>query len=240
MILTSEQYRLLSSYIGYGVVNKPLICFFGNESGCAPMKIDDYLPMFFKNLETMKNNTLDDIYDLPVSSIFLQFIARLMLAIEHKDEKWFGELTGPGKAFINNYIMTRFSKEDTCVFNLRPLPRPTERVWPYENINEKEYYKNWNFLTKTSRSDEFKDLRMNIFKEKFAQLNETLIIGVGDKENKKAFFEKIYDCEFTQFSNFYYNSQHKIILSNYFDFKHGIKLTGLQTLYRFIKSNQLV
>jgi hypothetical protein len=138
--------------------------------------------------------------------------------------------------------MTRFCKENTCVFNLRPLPRPTERVWPYSNIDENEYIKNWNFVTKRPRSDDYKDIRMTSFKTGFEQIKGTIIIGIGDKENKKAFFETMYNCQFEKldFINSYYNKEHKIILSNYFDNKQGIKLSGLRNLYDFIIQSHLI
>lgn len=257
MILSNENYKLLSSYIGYGIIDKPLICFFGNESGTAQMTVDDYIPKFIKDLNTweitqFKENKfegfiLKQIYDLPVSSIFLQFIARLMLAIEYKDDKWFGSLSGSGITFANNYIVNRFNRENTCVFNLRPLPRPNQKItWPYLNINENNYNSNYNFISKNSKTDEFKEIRMNAFKNGFEQIKETLIIGIGNKTNKRAFFQTIYPT--IQFQELilndkieiYYSEFPKIILANYFDNVSGIKLSGLKEMYNFIQNNNLL
>ena len=257
MILTTEQYKLFSSYIGYGVLNKPLICFFGNESGTGQQTVDNYIPKFIKDLNTwetiqfkedkINGFVLKHIYDLPVSSIFLQFIARLMLAIEYKDDKWFGSLSGSGIAFVNNYIVNRFNRENTCVFNLRPLPRPNQKIaWPYLNINETNYNSNYNFINKNSKTDEFKEIRMNAFKNGFKQIKGTLIIGVGNKTNKRAFFQTLYPT--IQFKELilndkleiYYSKECKIILSNYFDNISGIKLSGLREMYYFIKDNNLL
>lgn len=243
MILTTEQYKILASYIGYGVMNKPLICFFGNESGTGGMTTDTYIPKFIKDLQTWDKYVfkgggfvLSAIHDLPVSSIFLQFIGRLMLAIEHKDENWFGSLSTSGISFLNNYIINRFNKENTCVFNLRPLPRPTERIWPYENIDERHYINSYNFKLKRPVTDEFKEIRMNAFKNGFVQIGDALIIGIGDKENKKLFFENLFKCSFLLFENMYICKDPNIILCNYFDNKHGIGLLGLQKLYRYIST----
>jgi hypothetical protein len=148
------------------------------------------------NFFTNGGFVLNNISDLPVSSIFLQFIARFMLAIEHSDEKWFGSLSGSGVSLLNNYILNRFNQEDTCVFNLRPLPRPTERLWPYENIGQKDYIKNYNFLLKKPSSDSFKEIRINSLKNGFKQIDGSLVIGIGDKENKRAFFETLFGYKF--------------------------------------------
>jgi len=128
MVLNDDDYKLLSSYVGYGVIEHPLICFLGNESGTGGMSVDNYIPKFINNLNTWETNqfkkdkldgfVLKTINDLPVSSIFLQFISRLMLGIECHNEQWFYSLSGSGKAFLNNYIINRFAKENTCIFNL--------------------------------------------------------------------------------------------------------------------------
>ncbi len=46
MFLSPEHYIILSSYIGYGIMNHPKICFFGNESGTGGMTVEDYVPKF--------------------------------------------------------------------------------------------------------------------------------------------------------------------------------------------------
>ena len=219
MELLENEYKLLCSYIGYGVVNQPRICFFGNESGTGGMYIDDYIPKFIKDLEysvQLKHALiLPKINDLPVSSVFLQFISRLLLAIEQNDVVWFEILSKIDVVNLNYYILNRFNKENTCVFNLRPLPRPTERVWPYSTVNKKDYIKSYNFCLKHPHINRFKQIRMQSLYDGFEQIKNTLIIGIGDKENKKKFFEELYECSFIKINDFYYEKYRKIILSNY-------------------------
>jgi hypothetical protein len=247
MELLKNDYKLLCSYIGYGVIKEPHICFFGNESGTGGMHTTDYIPKFLKDLQKtihIKSAAiLPEINDLPVSSVFLQFIARLLLAIEQNEIMWFETLSSYDKidvVSLNYYIINRFNKENTCVFNLRPLPRPTERVWPYSSVNEKDYIKSYNFCLKRPLTNEFKQIRIQALYDGFEQIKDTLIIGIGDKENKRKFFEQLYQCSFKKIYDFYYDEKHNIILSNYFDNKNGIGLNGLKHLYNFIIGNSII
>jgi hypothetical protein len=80
---------------------------------------------------------------------------------------------------------------------------------------------------------------------KFFQRTNSIIIGVGEKKNKRAFFEKQYP--FIKFheakldsTTIYFNIDEKIILADYFNSRNGIKLEGLKDLYKFLTSRKFV
>lgn len=239
--ISKEEYSLLNRYIGQGKHDASLV-FFGNEPGTSGLGILDTI----KYLKTAKNKPIGngflihESYSHPTSSDFARFISRLCLGLENKDDRWFGELSQTGNVAINQHIMKPISEKNICLINLRPLPRPTQDTWVYSNINKKDYQRKWNFTLKGHYSDNFKDERLQILKSFFKLRGDSLIIGVGDKENKRAFLEKLFPNKFhtAQLDNhtIYFEPKLKIILSNYFNNRNGIKLKGLKDLYNFIVS----
>jgi hypothetical protein len=254
MILTSRQKYILNQCLGGGPLDRASVLIFGNELGTLETG----------NLETTINKFISDwesgrkfhagigfltlnIGSPPVNSTFLQFIARLMLALNHKDERFFDKLTDEGKVFLNNYIMNELFKTDTAIINLRPLPQSTERHWGYEDIDEKEYYKMFNFMLSRSSSNPWRNLRVQNMKKAFeiAFSKKCLVLGIGDKNNKKAFFEKEMKVEFeskmlNEDVEVYVSFNPKIILSNYYDNRNGIRLSGLKEIYNFILENKMM
>jgi hypothetical protein len=128
---------------------------------------------------------------------------------------------------------------------LKPYPQHTERSWEYDNIDEKGYYRQYNFTLKNHTSDKYRDLRIGAMKEAFVMCKNALILGSGDKENKKAFFQMIYpsikfeEIVLSEKLKIYFSRYPKIILSNYYDNRSGIRLDGLKCLYNFIIDNSL-
>lgn len=252
MILTNQQFDLLNRCIGGGPINEASIVIFGNELGTADGGTTE---------QTIKNFEIDwtkgpmiqtgegfvslNIGTPPASSTFLRFISRLALALRHKEDRFFDELTNTGKVLINNYITTELYRTDTAIINLKPLPQSTERHWDYENINEKEYHKQYNFGLKKRPSDTWSDLRLQSIKSGFELAKNSLILGSGNKQNKKAFLETIFpSIKFEEISlsdknQIYAAKNPKVILSNYYDYRNGIKLSGLKEIYHFILSNNL-
>lgn len=251
MIMTPDILMWLHRSIGQGPINDSSLIIFGNEFGSARGhgSTEDSINQFineFKTRKLLKINegfTVLDIDQPPVTSSFLQFVSRLSLALQHNDDRFFGELSSEGKAFLNDYIMNKLYRKNEAVINFRPLLQPTENHWPYENISESAYYKLYNFTLKNNITNKYKEIRVKILKEAFNMIKkDAIILGSGDKENKRAFFETIYpEIKFSEKKlndtyKIYYssNTNKKIILSNYFD-NRTLGLDNLRDLYYFIK-----
>jgi len=242
--ISKEEYSLLNRYLGQGRPDASLV-FFGNEPGTSQLSIKntiDYLTLSPKTL--IKTGFLiDESYAKPTTSDFARFISRLTLALKHKDDRWVDNLSTLGKIAINDHICKSNLDKDICLVNLRPLPRPTQDTRVYSNIDVKGYNKLWNFTLKRHYTDFHKEERVYALKEFFDQTSG-LIIGVGEKENKKRFFEtlypkiKFYAAELDN-HKIYFNPG-KIILSNYFNNRNGIKLSGLKDLFKFIISRKYI
>jgi hypothetical protein len=102
----------------------------------------------------------------------------------------------------------------------------------------------WNFHLKRHYSDPEQQLRLEAFNT-FFKSRTGLVIGIGEKENKRKFFEKIYPkIKFIKGDlpshTIYYDTKHKIVLSNYFNSRNGIKMKGLRELYYFLISKNLI
>jgi hypothetical protein len=261
MKLSKEQYELLNAYIGQGNFTSAHYVFFGNEFGLSESAtILTYLTRIKSYI--LKNNiyVLNDKWEngfmlteadcAPVKSIFIQFISRLILALESNNDKWFNKLSIEDKLILNYYIEKRLNREDECIINLRPLPRSTERVWPYDNISQKDYIKTYNFLLKNGLSESLRIhcdqkstlvnhlgfTRTEILQKLFKNLDNKILIGIGDKRNKRKFIESIYpDIIFKEQNKMFISHKPKIILSDYFDNKNGIGLEGLHNVFKIIK-----
>ena len=226
MILTTKEQEILIKHIGGGPIKTASILVFGNELGTA----QGHTAQTFIN---------EELTTIPLNSSFLQFISRMALACRFNDDTYYDKLNVYQNTLLYHYMQYELYKTDTAIINLRPLPRGTGKTWPYENINEKEYYKQYNYNQSRSSCD---TLRTSILKEAFNEVTG-LILGAGDKHNKKAFFEYIYPT--IKFENIKLESglqifvcyQPKIILSNYYSSFRGIGLSGLKEIYHFAIQN---
>jgi len=263
--ISKEDKDMLYQYIGIGWPDAKMIIL-GNEPGLASRDLSFTLDKIRKISgsgsglawgggvfsDVRMAYTINEAYANPTTSEFARFITRLSLAIEHKDERFLGELSIAGKAKINDYIYRPLRERNVALLNLRPLPRPTEDTWIYKGIDKKEYNKEWNFrLKRHQMTDRGKERMWGIrdFTRWETRNNlDNIVIGVGDKENKKAFYEKVFhyedDFEFHKANldshSIYFNLKHKIILSDYFNSRNGIKLRGLRELYNFLLSRKLI
>jgi len=254
MTLTNEQLGILFRCIGGGPIDKAKILVFGNELGTAEGG---------GNTETTINKFINDwkshpvlrigkgfvpihIGLLPVNSVFLQCVSRMALAIRHKEPRFFDVLTGEGRAVLNKYILEELYRTETAVINLRPLPRSTERHWDYTNVNESSYQNLFNFTLYRKQDDPWKQLRMEAMKSAFQLAKNSLILGSGDRHNKKAFLEIIYPG--VQFKNvslpndiqIYVSESPRIVLSNYYSPYTGLGLDGLKILYNYMAEKNIV
>jgi len=250
MILTEDQLLMLNKCVAQGPIDKASVVIFGNEFGTAGGEgdtercVNRFMHEFAtrKLLQIGEGFSTIEIDSPPVNSTFLQFISRFMLARKYKDERFFGELSEEGKVVLNKYIMYDLYRKDSAIINLRPLPRHTERHWDYSNIDEKEYNRQYNFSLKKPLNDKYKEIRLTAMKEAFQLAKNALILGSGDKDNKKKFFETIYpDIKFEEYIllgnvKIYVSEFPKIILSNYYDHRSGVGLNGLKEIYRFVNT----
>ncbi len=250
--ISEEDKNLLYRYIGQGSPDSKLIIF-GNEPGLAGSSVNKTIECV-KNLahepawrvsdEPTSEFMIKESYINPTTSEFARFSARLKLAIDYKDSRWVKELSKSGIAAINQHICTPINEKSMALINLRPLPRHTQDDWVYSNVGRKDYLREWNFLLKRPVNRSLQTLKRQQALKEFILSSDrhvsSLIIGVGEKENKKAFIEKMIGEKSSfikvdlESHSIYYNSELKIILSGYFNNRNGIKLKGLQELFCFI------
>jgi len=248
MILTNEQILGLHRHIGYGPIDKAHFIFFGNEPGINISKgIENSIHSLMEKYKTRKLLTIGqgfsvlEIDDPPVSSTFLQFISRFMLALRYKDDRFFESLSKEGISFLNNYIINELNRTETALINLRPFPQSTERNWHYSNVVEQEYQKLFNFTLISSHDNIYKTIRLSIMNKAFEMVKNSFIIGIGDKDNKRTFLNLMYpEIKFSEILldgnlKIYFSKKPNIILSNYWDTRN-IGLSGLKQIYNFINS----
>jgi len=254
MILTTKQYNILTRCIGGGPLEKAKIVVFGNELGTAEAggNLEKTIESFIKTWKTnpvlkLKEGFVPTVTgSLPVNSIFLQNVSRMALAIRHKEPRFFGNLSGEGRAVLNRYITEELYKTETAVINLKPLPQTTERTWEYSNINEKEYQSLYNFTLKRPLSSVWKELRIAVMKEAFERVKDSLILGSGAKYNKKAFLEKVFEniifekVTLNDKLEIFVSKYPKIILSNYYSSYSGVGLDGMKQIYFYLINNNMV
>lgn len=243
--ISKEKQILLNQHLGQGKPNASLVFFDSDpETPHYPIKnIIDFLILTSPKYKCGDGFTIDEAYSHPTTSDSARFISRLTLAIKHKDSRWVNNLSNLGNISINKHIFESNNNKDICLINLRPLPYHTRDTWVYSNINIKEYNKTWNFTLKRQVIDELKTNRISYFKS-FFEYSLGLIIGVGDKENKKKVLEQIYPkIKFEEIDlithKVYFSKDHAVILSDHFNNRNGIKLEGLRHLYNFIIDNKL-
>jgi len=252
MYLDTLHRYLLYNNLGHGNLNTSRIIFLGNEPGLAASTAEQFVENLKTKVETNSVNLIGETWrdgfllktegEAPVTSVFVQFIARLMMALREKEEYWFYNLTFADRIKLNNYILTEFHKTESSTVNIRPLPRPTEDLWIYQNVSEKGYKKEFDFSIQGYERGVAPYERFMKIKKVLELSNREIIIGVGDKRNKELFFKYLYpDIEFKEliFSPhrpFLWNKEKNIVLSDYFDNRSGIKLEGLRILYQIIRN----
>jgi len=254
MTLSNEQLDILFRCVGGGPIDKAKILVFGNELGTAEgggnteVTINKFVNDWTSKptLKVGPGFVTTSIGQMPVNSVFLQCISRMALAIRYKEDRFFDQLTGEGRAVLNKYILEELYRTETAVINLKPLPQSTERHWDYNNVNESKYHKLFNFNLYNAPDSPWKQLRLSVMKEAFKICQNALILGSGDKHNKKTFLKLMYpEVEFEDIIlenniQIYVSKKPKIILSNYYSPYTGLGLDGLKILYHYIEKSGLI
>ncbi|MNW32989.1 MULTISPECIES: hypothetical protein [Paenibacillus] len=154
----------------------------------------------------------------PPASPFLEFQARMLLHFEQKDQNWFNVK----KNLLNNqwnqiqelkeHLYSNKTKIKAGLVDWRPLPRPTEDVWPYDGIDEKKYISafklanaNLKKITELNNGklakeelDEYSKMlwnRAELIRKVFVTFPFSTLIGVGDMNAKKKLLEFIFRNE---------------------------------------------
>jgi len=201
---------------------------------------------FIKHLEGHKLILKSNSENGRINSPFLQFISRIVRALEGKSGKWFApkDHCDVWEEIVNN----EFYSESAQLVDIRPLPRANESAWPYENIHERNYL---NGFKNVKSKDEFVQKLIN---QKVESIQEQIrsykklkyIVAPGAASMKKKFLELIFpDTKFTAIEvktsrkkMTYFVGQTgkiKIIICPFFDSKNGVGYEGLERVYLHLK-----
>ncbi len=247
MNISSEQLKTLLNHRGYGVgeqdPDKVQTLIIGNESGIGnASNVEEYL----KHLEGKDFIKKRNSEHGRIHSPFLQFISRIVQALENKSGKWFAAKyqCDVWEEIVNNH----FYSETAQLVDVRPLPRPNESVWPFENIQEGKYLNGFNNL---QSKDEFVQELIN---QKVYAIQEQIrsyknlkhIIAPGAATMKKKFLELVFpemkfsaiEVKTSKKTMTYYlgeTGKIKIIVCPFFDSKNGIGYEGLERVFELLK-----
>jgi hypothetical protein len=232
---------------GYGVgeedSNKVQTLIIGNESGIGNAS---NVEEFIKHLEGKEFIHKSNSEHGRIHSTFLQFISRIVRALEGKPGKWYAP---KDLCDVWEEIQKRhFYSETAQLVDIRPLPRPNESVWPYENIHERNYLNGFkNLKSKDEFVQELINQKVHSIQEQIRSYkNLRFIIAPGAATMKKKFLELVFpDMKFTAVevrtsrkTMTYYvgdSGKIKIIVCPFFDSKNGIGYEGLERVFELLK-----
>jgi len=157
----------------------------------------------------------------------LDFQGRILLHLHEPDKDWFQEKPWYQKhntdslELIEDTAKSLYGssrKYKAALLDWRPLPRPTEDVWPYANIDEKKYmgaFKlNKKYLKKVTPALKSKDTsnldkydmilykRIKTIERAITSFSFPLLVAAGDPKSKMALFELIlsdYNIKFDEY-----------------------------------------
>jgi hypothetical protein len=273
-----DSIKKLIRFCGYGNFASANVVFLGNEEGLGGGEISDEIRKRTKDFwdEGIALDGINKERGYYVSNKgggdakghFLLFCARLMLHLNRSENKqdYFQKQTENAEAFkeIKSYKINSLFNEDekllkyrSVLIDFRPLPRVNEKTNSsvYTELNAdfdwKQYIKAFRLKNRGINKFHYQMLhdRTVVLKTVFSRKVETkVIIGIGDKEVKKMFFEKNFEFE-KPFEEKYlskdkvevlfgiirnHTSIIPVFLSNFFQSGYGIGLDGLKELCRLI------
>jgi len=263
MKISKEQLSKLNNFVGSGDFINANIIFFGNEEGLGSLELKEAIkrrcnlhdkedtPRLSNNIFYRKNWEIEE---KAVNSSMLQFQSRILLFLNNQNGNWFLKKDEEPILFqqIKEYQRAQLYRESisykfkSALIDLRPLPRFTEKEWPYANINRSEYLKAFQFKRENGIAEDLlklKNQRAQNIKTVFDSSKKAkVIVGIGDKHSKRNLFEQLYNAYFTNIiEGKCFQSQIKhngkalnIILSNFFDYR-SLGLENLKELSQIIR-----
>lgn len=210
-------------------------------------------PEYKKVMKELRGELLEE---TSLFSPMLEFQARIALHLQDPEQDWFSKREDNPENFevIKKYYQTSLYHEDSkfplSLMDLRPFPRRNEKdEWPYSNIDRSQYLRAFSF-NPSAKIDplyqELRDKRASILKRAIECSNANFIVGIGDKESKRRFFEQVFStaerplqfeevkltkdkCEVYKTSLILKNRTITVLLSDFFDYRN-IGLAGLEKL----------
>jgi alpha-L-arabinofuranosidase len=247
MNISSEQLKILMDHRGYGVgeedPKKVQTLIIGNESGIGNAS---NVEEFIKDLEGKEFIKKGKSEYVRIHSTFLQFISRIVRALEKKSGNWFAakDQCYVWEEIVNNH----FYSETAQLVDLRPLPRRNESAWPYENIHERNYLNGFkNLKSKDEFVQELLNQKVHSIQEQIRSYkNLEHIIAPGAATMKKKFLELVFpeirffaiEIKTSRKTMTYYfgnTGKIKIVICPFFDSNFGIGYEGLERVFELLK-----
>jgi hypothetical protein len=247
MNISHEQLQLLINHCGYGIGNinsdKVKTLIIGNESGTGDAI---NTKEFIKELEVKNLSVCITSEAYPSRSAFLQFIARIVRALEGREGQWFAP---KDNCNVWNEIRMGFYSESAHLIDIRPLPRTTEsESWPYKNIDKKNYERGFKKLkSKDTFIEEMISLRIKFLKSQIKSYpNLKYIIAPGDAPMKKKFLEMLFpqlkfnsiEIKTLKKTMTYFKGnvgEINILVCPFFNHQNGIGYEGLEQAFELVK-----
>ncbi|MEK4229697.1 hypothetical protein [Solibacillus sp. FSL H8-0538] len=149
--------------------------------------------------------------DTSLFAPMLEFQARIVLHFLQPDKEWFVKkgINKDNYNIIKNYYQKNLynnnSQFNITLMDFRPFPRRNEKdQWPYSNLDKLQYLNAFKFNLKSKLKPfykELRDTRAGILKRAIEQSHANLIVGIGDKDSKRRFFEQYFsNAQFEEYS----------------------------------------
>ncbi len=184
---------------GYGVgesrPEKVELLIIGNESGTDGKPLD----VFLKEIHVPAQNrqVASDAEDNTYSSPFLKFIKRLSLFMNDGDPKWLQSQLRSLHPEDYKKVTCNWSGDNVQLIDIRPLPRPNEKQWPYDayNINRATYLAAFDSLNSDAGQpygDWVKQRKTYLNQQVASYPNLKYIIAPGAVAMKRTFLESCF------------------------------------------------